>query len=137
MNRSLPLLLICALLLTACVSDNGPAARHCDRSQPTRDEWHPPTYPGAQQLQDNREVGSTGKITFVTPDPPEKVMSAYTEALKKQGWQYDDYYTPTPDDRHFILPNCCYYGTLRITADTSDNGQTTVTMSVGWSQGCG
>ncbi len=134
MNRSLPLLLICALLLTACSSSSGPAARHCDPNQPTRDAWQPPTYPGAQPLQDNRERGSTGKITFVTRDAPEKVMSVYVDALKKQGWQDDDYYT---DNRHFIIPNCCYYGSLHVTTDTADNGQTTVTMSVGWNMGCG
>jgi hypothetical protein len=136
MNRTLPLLLICTLCLTACVSDTGPAARHCDRTQPTRDEWHPPTYPSAQQLQDNRE-GNTGKITFITPDAPEKVTAAYVDALKKQGWQYDDYYTPTPDDQHFIIPNCCYYGSLHVTARAADDGLTTVTLIISWGMGCG
>src|SRR4051812_27555482 len=104
MNRSFPLLLICALVLTAC-SDPGPAAS-CDHNLPERG-WRPPPYPGAQP--DQTDGGALeGTRGFKTADPPATVLAFYAEALTKQGWQIDQTRTPTSrNERIFGIANCC------------------------------
>lgn len=128
-----------ARMLSAC-SNYEPAAT-CNKDHANNGTWKNPVYPNASDLVAGNS--STDDTTFDTADSSDEVLKYYDDIMLKAGWEpslgYISRETPSPNisRRSYSISNCCYYGASVLEIETVPNGLTHVTISNGWSIGCG